>query len=221
MLARERALQIALAEAARHVHEEGGADTGPRVKQYQAASSSPGTGWFWCDAFCDFCFAEAGRALNELQRSARVDTTFALAKQHGWLVQKPARGDLVCFQWDTGELDHIGCVVQPLADGSIKTVEGNTSGPHSHGVSDGVYVKSRPRSACAGFIRVPGNVAAPKPPPGYTDWAKWVKGGRKGKRPAVPQQIPRAWWAKIGEELHPKHDPHPPHLAHTLSHARA
>jgi CHAP domain len=219
MLARQRALQIALAEAAKHLHEEG-KDTGRRVKQYQAAAGG-GTGWLWCEAFCDFCFAEAGRPLDELQRSARVDTTYNLAKQHGWVVPTPARGDLVCFQWDTGELDHIGCVIQPLADGTIKTVEGNTTGPHSHGVSDGVYVKIRPRSVCAHFIRVPGNVAAPEPPAGYEDWAKWVKGGRKGKRPAVAQQLPRAWWAKIGEELDPEHDPLRPHPRHVPSHAHA
>jgi hypothetical protein len=38
MLARERALQVALADAAKHVHEEGGANTGPRVREYQAAT---------------------------------------------------------------------------------------------------------------------------------------------------------------------------------------
>jgi CHAP domain len=211
MLARERALQIALAEAAKHVHEERGKDTGRRVREYQAASSLKGTGWFWCDAFCDYCFAEAGRPLDELQRSAGVQLTYELAKQHGWLVKTPARGDLVCFQWDTGVLDHIGFVVQRMADGTVKTVEGNTTGPHSHGVTDGVYVKTRPANVIAGLIRVPGTVPGPKPPAGFDQWAKWVKGGRKGTRPAVPYQIPRAWWAKLGEELHPEHDPHSPH----------
>jgi hypothetical protein len=75
MLARERALQMALAEAAKHVHEVGGDNTGPRVQQYQAASGLGGTGFAWCDAFCDFCFAEAGRPLVELQRSALVETS--------------------------------------------------------------------------------------------------------------------------------------------------
>jgi hypothetical protein len=225
MLARERALQLALAEAGKHVHEQGGANTGPRVRQYQAATSLGGTGWAWCDAFVDYCFAEAGRPLNELQRSAGVELSYDLAKQRGWTVSKPARGDLVCFQWDTGPLDHIGFVVQPLADGSVKTVEGNTSpmpGPSAaQGEGDGVYVKVRPRKVIGGFIRVPGTVPDPKPPAGYADWAKWVKAGRKGKRPAVPQQIPRAWWAKLGDELHAKPDPHAPHPAKQRAHAHA
>lgn len=225
MLARERALEMALAEAAKHVHEEGGANTGPRVKQYQEASSLQGTGWAWCDAFCDFCFEEAGRPLKELERSAGVQHSFDLARAKGWLVEQPARGDLVCFQWDTGALDHIGFVVQPMPDGSIKTVEGNTSAMpgtgHAQGEGDGVFLKIRPRKVCAGFIRVPGNVADPAPAAGYDDWARWVQGGRKGKRPAVPEKIPAAWWAKLTHQLHAEHDPHPPHHAHAHAHAHA
>ena len=215
MLARERALQLALAEAAMHVHEIGGPNTGPRIREYQSCTSLQGTGWAWCDAFCDFCFEEAGRPLNELQRSAGVQLSYDLAKQRGWIVNQPQRGDLVCFQWDTGALDHIGFVVQPMPDGSIKTVEGNTSPMpgvgHAQGEGDGVYVKIRPRSVCHAFIRVPGDVADPHPPAGYAQWAKWFKGGKKGKRPDVPQTIPRAWWAKLAEEMKGEKDSKPPH----------
>jgi hypothetical protein len=218
MLARERALQIALAEAAKHVHEEGGDNTGPRVRQYQAATGLGGTGWAWCDAFCDFCFAEAGRPLTELQRSAGVELSYELAHKLGWTVAQPARGDLVCFQWDTGALDHIGMVVQPLPDGTIKTVEGNTSPSpgtgHAQGEGDGVYVKIRPASCCAAFIRVPGDVADPAPAAGYDEWAAWAKAGRKGPRPDVPQKVPAEWWAKLGEALHGKPDHASPHPAH-------
>jgi CHAP domain len=217
MLARERALEMALAEAAMHVHEEG-PNTGARVKEYQAATSLGGTGWAWCDAFCDYCFSQAGRPLEELKRSAGVELSFELARTRGWLVDEPARGDLVCFQWDSGPLDHIGFVVQPMPDGSIKTVEGNTSGMPGEGTAqgegDGVFVKVRPRKVCAAFIRVPGEVADPKPKAGYDDWAKWVQGGRKGKRPAVPAKVPAAWWAKLGEQIKAEHHEHAPHPAH-------
>jgi CHAP domain-containing protein len=213
MLARERALEMALAEAAKHVHESG-PNTGDRVRQYQAASSLGGTGWAWCNAFCDFCFAEAGRPLDELKRSAGVQLSRDLAQQHGWLVSTPKRGDLVCFQWDSGALDHIGFVVQVLPDGSIKTVEGNTGAAagvgHAQGEGDGVYVKVRPRSVCAAFIRVPGDVPGPKPKAGYEQWARWVKGGRKGTRPNLPAKIPAAWWTKLGKSLKGTHDAHPP-----------
>ena len=217
MLARERALQVALAEAAKHVHEQGGDNTGPRVQQYQAATGLGGTGWAWCDAFCDFCFAEAGRPLVELKRSAGVELSYDLAKQLGWVVSTPAAGDLVCFQWPGTDatLDHIGFVIAPQPDGTLKTVEGNTSPMagtgQAQGEGDGVYVKIRPRNVCAVFIRVPGNVPDPQPAAGYDDWAAWVKAGRKGKRPDVPEKVPPEWWAKIGVELKGNHDPIAPH----------
>jgi hypothetical protein len=225
MLARELAVEMALAEAAKHVHEEGGANTGARVKQYQAASSLKGTGWAWCDAFCDFCFAEAGRPLDELERSAGVERTFELAQKRHWLVHEPERGDLVCFQWDSGPLDHIGFVIQAMPDGSIKTVEGNTSpmpgADHAQGEGDGVYLKIRPRKVCAAFIRVPGEVHAPAKPhkPGYDEWAKWVKNKRKGKRPDVPETIPQAWWAKLAYEIDAAQDAKQPHPSYVPAHA--
>ena len=163
-----------------HVHEQGGDNTGPRVIQYQSAAGG-GTHWAWCDAFCDFCFQEAGRPLEELQKSASVMTSYRDAKAKGWIVETPQRGDLVCFQWDTGDFDHIGFVVQPMPDGSIKTVEGNTSAMpgegHAQGEGDGVFVKIRPRSVCGAFIRVPGNVAIRSRRPASTT-------GRSGSGPA-------------------------------------
>ena len=74
MLARQRALQIALGEAAKNVHEQGGDNTGPRVRQYQAATSLGGTGWAWCDAFCDFCFA-GGREGRSRSSTARPESS--------------------------------------------------------------------------------------------------------------------------------------------------
>ena len=228
MLARELAVEMALAEAAKHVHEEGGANTGARVREYQAASSLGGTGWAWCDAFCDFCFAAAGRPLDELERSAGVERTFELAQRRHWLVHEPKRGDLVCFQWDSGPLDHIGFVVQELPDGTIKTVEGNTAPMpgigHAPGEGDGVYVKIRPRRVCAAFIRVPGAAkgtkTAPKAhPPGYDEWARWVKGKRRGKRPDVPETIPQEWWARLAYELDAARDEKQPHPNYVPAHA--
>src|SRR5439155_17061714 len=146
---------------------------------------------------------------NELQRAAGVELSYELARKVGWLVDKPERGDLVCFQWDTGALDHIGFVVEPLADGSVKTVEGNCHADggtgHAAGEGDGVYLHVRPRRVCAAFIRVPGQVRAPEAAAGYAEWARWCRGGRAGKRPSVPEKVPDAWWAKLGEELHAKH----------------
>jgi hypothetical protein len=80
----------------------------------------------------------------------------ALGARAGLKVRRPARGDIVGIQVDTDEdSDHVGLVLQVLSDGSIRTVEGNTSGVGG----DGVFVKVRPRSVCLGFLRVPGEVS--------------------------------------------------------------
>ena len=224
MLARERALEIALGEAAMHVHEEGGDNTGPRVIQYQAAAGG-GTHWPWCDAFCDFCFQEAGRPLEELQDSAAVMTSSALRRRRAGSSRRRSAVTSCASSGIAGDFDHIGFVVQPMPDGSIKTVEGNTSAMpgegHAQGEGDGVFVKIRPRSVCGAFIRVPGNVADPQPKAGFDDWAKWVKGGKKGTRPDVPEKVPQAWWAKLSDDIDAKHDPHPPGHVKTPAHAGA
>jgi hypothetical protein len=156
VLARERALRIALAEARDGVLEKR-ENFSKRIVQYQAADSEPAkTGYAWCNSFVDWCFQEARRELKETNRSAFVPTTAALAKKEGWVVRKPAGGDLVCFQFDDdANLDHIGFVLDVNSDGSVRTVEGNTPGDSG---GEGVFVKTRARSLCEVFIRVPGQV---------------------------------------------------------------
>jgi Putative peptidoglycan binding domain/CHAP domain len=156
MLARQRALRIALAEARDGVLEKR-EDFSKRIRQYQAADSEPAkTGYAWCNSFVDWCFQEARRELEETNRSAFVPTTAALADKKGWVARKPAAGDLVCFQFDDdANLDHIGFVLEVNRDGSVRTVEGNTVGDSG---GEGVFVKTRARSLCCVFIRVPGQV---------------------------------------------------------------
>lgn len=160
MLARERALRIGMAEARAGVVEKR-ENVSRRIKQYQAADSfrpDPDTGYAWCNSFVVWCYAQARRELKETARSAGVQLTAQLAKTAGLKVRKPARGDLVCFQLPPVDptLDHIGIVVEVLADGSIRTLEGNTPGDARE--QDGVFVKVRPREFCKTFIRIPGEV---------------------------------------------------------------
>jgi hypothetical protein len=156
MLARERAVRIALAEARAGVLEKR-EDFSRRIKQYQEADSLPRTRYAWCNSFVVWCYREAGRVLDETQRSASVPTTGALARAAGWAVRRPARGDLVLFQFDDDtNLDHIGFVLDVNSDGSIRTIEGNTVGDSG---GEGVFVKTRTRGLCELFVRVPGEVA--------------------------------------------------------------
>jgi hypothetical protein len=164
MLARERALRIALAEARDGVQETA-QNTSKRIKQYQAADGyrpSPDTNYDWCVSFIVWCYQEARRELVETSRSASVPHTATAARNKEWVVTKPKRGDIVCIQLAHNGLppvdmtpDHIAIVLEPLSDGSVRTVEGNTNGPAPE---QGVFVKTRPKAECETFIRVPGTV---------------------------------------------------------------
>jgi hypothetical protein len=56
---------------------------------------------------------------------AYVPTLAAWLKATGRVIDDPRPGDLVVFDWDGGEPDHVGLVVRPTAEG-VDTVEGNT-----------------------------------------------------------------------------------------------
>ena len=148
---------------------------------------------------------EAGRPLTELKRSAGVELSYDLAKQLGWVVSTPARGDLVCFQWDTGALDHIGFVVEPQADGSAQDRRGQHEPDARHGARAG-RGRRRLREDRGRGTSAPRSSAFPATSPipsrrrAIRDWAAWVKAGRKGKRPNVPEKVPADWWAKIGAD---------------------
>jgi hypothetical protein len=161
MLARERSLRIGLAEARAGVVEKRD-NFSKRIKQYQAADSfkpARDTGYPWCNSFVVWCYREARRELTETARSAGVQLTATLANKADLAVKRPARGDIVCFQFPPVDptLDHIGFVLDVLGDGSIRTLEGNTPGDARE--LDGVFVKIRPRGLCHTFIRIPGEVA--------------------------------------------------------------
>src|SRR3990167_4371889 len=161
MLYREKAAQIAEGEARKKVREQG-SNRGPRVEVYQRADGlklDPDTGYAWCASFAVWAYETAGRPLVELHESASVGYLLSYAGKHGWRIAKPSRGDLVCFYWDAGDWpDHVGIVTKVRADGSLETVEGNTSGPEG----DGVYAKTRdPKTLRVSYIRVPGE--DPKP----------------------------------------------------------
>lgn len=161
MLARIRALEIARGEIG--VQERGGPNRGPRVDQYQEADSLPGVGYAWCAAFVQWCFKQAGRQLEN--GTASVGFLLSWAREKGWVVSRPFKGDLVCFQFTSDNWpDHVGFVERVLGLGpvlTLQTIEGNTSPTDagSQDEGDGVYRKRRVvRASRVAFIRVPGAV---------------------------------------------------------------
>jgi len=168
MLLREKLVEAEVAAAKLGIHEVGGNNHGPWVKKFLAEVGLP-EGYAWCDAFQSY--EEHGVAGHRLPiESASVAQTYAVAKQLGWVVAKPARGDLVCYDFDgDGRFDdHIGIVVKVLSIGptlTLQTVEGNTSSgvAGSQGDGDGVFLRTRVVSATSvAFVRIPGTAAVSK-----------------------------------------------------------
>ena len=116
-------------------------------------------GYPWCAAFATGCFREAGRVIGDARR-ASVGFFEAWASQHGYLVKRPYRGDLVCYRFDSDDWpDHIGIVERVLAlpgGGKpflIRVLEGNTSyGDNANGGK--VMLRTRLAYRCR-FVRIP------------------------------------------------------------------
>ncbi len=72
-------------------------------------------GYPWCSAFATYCFEWAGRKIGDARR-ASVGFFEDWGRQHGYLVTRPFRGDLVCYRFDSDNWpDHIGIVQKVLA----------------------------------------------------------------------------------------------------------
>jgi hypothetical protein len=107
----------------------------------------------WCNIFVSYCFSVgAGYTICEGFRGAGVyangctyvPTTEAWLRATGlWKGRsRPSPGDLVIFNWDGGEPDHIGIVESVIDERTITSVEGNTSRANQ---SDGGQVMRRER----------------------------------------------------------------------------
>ncbi len=136
-----------------------GSNSGPRVREYQRLSAIGGTGWPWCGAFTNYCYAVgAGRPLKGFN-NAYVPSYVRAAKDraHGLKVisANDARpGDLVCFDWGKdGVSDHIGILETKVSSGRFTSIEGNTSYGND---SNGGQVMRRDRNVgqVQVFIRV-------------------------------------------------------------------
>lgn len=125
-------------------------NSGPRVFQYQTA-----TGAYkqpWCASFAKWVYKQAGATVHEL-RHASADVTTYLSYPH----VRPAQvlpGDAVVYQWDTGDVDHIGIFEKWVAKpNSFDAIEGNTS---LNNQSNGGEVMRRLRTmdVVSAFVRV-------------------------------------------------------------------
>ena len=121
-----------------------GSNDSPRIAQYrQAVAGSPGPGP-WCAYFVSWAARQAGMPVGEGGRGdASVDSMYAWAQRVGRAEggdYKPKPGDLII--WD----EHMGIVEAVMPDGSVKTIEGNSS--------DQVIRRTHPAGSALGYIRM-------------------------------------------------------------------
>jgi hypothetical protein len=102
-----------------------GSNDSPRIAQFRQATAGSGVGP-WCAYFVSWLARGAGAPLGDAgQGFGRVDDVWAWGERTGKAIPAgsapPQPGDLVV--WD----EHIGIVDKVNADGSIDTIEGNSS----------------------------------------------------------------------------------------------
>ena len=112
-----------------------GSNDSPRIAAYRRATAGSGVGP-WCAYFTSWAAREAGMPLgNNGQGFGSVDALYGWAQSAGRAVPNgpgvvPRPGDLIV--WD----EHIGIVEGVQPDGSIATIEGNSSDRVSRRVHD-------------------------------------------------------------------------------------
>jgi hypothetical protein len=122
----QRALAVAQAEVG-VTEQPPGSNDGPRIAQYRQSTAGSGIGP-WCSYFVSWAAQQAGAPLGEAgQGFGGVGAVSAWAQRTGrWNPAgsgtPPSAGDLIVWG---GE--HIGIVESVEPDGSITTIEGNSS----------------------------------------------------------------------------------------------
>jgi hypothetical protein len=102
-----------------------GSNDSPRIAQYRQATAGSGVGP-WCAYFTSWAARQAGVPLGDAgQGFGRVDDVYAWAQRTGKAIPAgqgtPQAGDLIV--WD----EHIGVVDSVDPNGTIHTIEGNSS----------------------------------------------------------------------------------------------
>jgi hypothetical protein len=122
----QRALAAAQAQVGA-AEQPPGSNDGPQIAAYRAATAGSGVGP-WCAYFTSWCAAQAGAPLGEAgQGFGSVDALYAWGQRTGRAVPagpgvSPSPGDLIVWGGR-----HIGIVESVDPDGSIHTIEGNSS----------------------------------------------------------------------------------------------
>ena len=152
------ALGVALGDADNGVHEQGGNNTGPKIRRYLKNCDPPiNVAAPWCAAGLQYWSDIAAQAwdvpnpLDAVRLEAYVQSYYEWAKAGDRVVPvaNAEPGDLVLYNFGGKRWDHIGMVLKPLSGGMLAAIEGNTSpgvgasADEREREGDGVYIKVR------------------------------------------------------------------------------
>lgn len=139
--------------------KEQGNNSGPRIREYQAATWLQPGAWPWCAAFVCWTIRETLLHVSRLTTWNRPQTAGAWdfenwgTKEKGKGIQllkprtKILRGDILVYTFS-----HIGMASADEANGFVATIEGNTN-PGGGREGDGVYAKRRDTEDVRSHIR--------------------------------------------------------------------
>jgi hypothetical protein len=150
-----------------------------QIGYHSSSTSSKYGAWYgvngyWCAMFVSWCAAQAG-ATDIIPRHAYTPSGAQWFRDRGlWHsgVAGAQAGDVVYFDFGKGRISHVGFVEASLGDGSVSTIEGNTSSTDSGNQRSGGWVARKRRKAyvvgygrpgySAGTIVVPGPIPTPE-----------------------------------------------------------
>lgn len=122
------------------------------MQKYGAAYGMDGVAW--CAEFQWWCFREAG-ASALIPKTAYTPTFYSWFQQRGQASRQPRVGSLVFYDWPDSirRIQHVGIVEAVNADGSITTIEGNTTSgaAGNQSMGGGVWRRRRSQSAVVGY----------------------------------------------------------------------
>jgi hypothetical protein len=118
----ERALAVARGELG-VAEQPPGSNDGPRIASYRQAVAGASGGAPWCAYFVSWAARQAGAPIGDHGEGlGSVAGVTDWARRTGRLTSTPHAGDLILFG-----TRHIGIVESVNANGSVNTIEGNTS----------------------------------------------------------------------------------------------
>jgi surface antigen len=164
-------------------------------QKYGAAYGMDGVAW--CAQFVWWCFREAG-ASPLIPKTAYTPTFAAWFQQRGQGDRTPRVGSLVFYNWPGDGVDriqHVGIVEAVNADGTITTIEGNTTSgtAGNQSAGGGVWRRKRATGPVVIYGRPAYDGVSPPPPPLPANLATLSYGMRNDSRVAAFQRQSNAY----------------------------